>query len=86
MIWSSVTLQFDGSKGTIRGHLFEAENEGVSLKYSKEHAGHLNCYPENGGMNYKMTGPIFIHSFIQANSIAPYQVHYYSEALPTQHG
>ena len=28
----------------------------------------------------------FIHSFIQANSIAPLQVHYYSEALPTQHG
>ena len=28
----------------------------------------------------------FIHSFIQAISIAPLQVHYYSEALPTQHG
>src|SRR6218665_3746253 len=26
------------------------------------------------------------HSFIQAISIAPLQVHYYSEALPTQHG
>src|SRR6218665_1169932 len=28
----------------------------------------------------------FIHSFIQAISIAPPQVHYYSEALHTQHG
>jgi len=28
----------------------------------------------------------FIHSFIHAISIAPLQVHYYSEALPTQHG
>jgi len=27
-----------------------------------------------------------IHSFIQAISIAPFQVHYYSEVLPTQHG
>jgi len=26
------------------------------------------------------------HSFIQTISIAPLQVHYYSEALPTQHG
>src|SRR6218665_2939634 len=28
----------------------------------------------------------FIHSFIQAISIAPLQVHYYSEALPKQQG
>jgi len=28
----------------------------------------------------------YIHSFIQAISIAPLQVHHYSEALPTQHG
>src|SRR6218665_400227 len=27
-----------------------------------------------------------IHSFIQTISIAPLQVHFYSEALPTQHG
>ena len=27
-----------------------------------------------------------IHSFIQVISIAPLQVRYYSEALPTQHG
>jgi|SRR6218665_367020 len=27
-----------------------------------------------------------VHSFIQAISTAPLQVHYYSEALPTQHG
>jgi len=27
-----------------------------------------------------------IHSFIQTISIAPPQVHYYSEALSTQHG
>src|SRR6218665_2051023 len=27
-----------------------------------------------------------IHSFIQAFSKAPLQIHYYSEALPTQHG
>ena len=27
-----------------------------------------------------------IHSFIHSISIAPLQVHYYSEALPTQHG
>jgi len=27
-----------------------------------------------------------VHSFIQVISIAPLQVHYYSEALPTQHG
>src|SRR6218665_815902 len=29
---------------------------------------------------------IFIHSFIQTISIAPLQVHFYSEALPTQQG
>ena len=29
---------------------------------------------------------VFIHSFIRAISIAPLKVHYYSEALPTQHG
>ena len=36
----------------------------------------------------KDTGELhpFIHSFIQAISIAPLQVHYYSEALPTQDG
>jgi len=28
----------------------------------------------------------FIHSFIQAISLAPLQIHYYSEALPTQQG
>ena len=28
----------------------------------------------------------FIHSFIQLISIVPPQVHYYSEAIPTQHG
>jgi len=28
----------------------------------------------------------FIHTFIQAISIALLQVHYHSEALPTQHG
>jgi len=28
----------------------------------------------------------FIHSFIQTISIAPLQVHFYSEALLTQHG
>ena len=28
---------------------------------------------------------MFFHSFIQAISIAPLQVHYYSEVLPTQH-
>src|SRR6218665_3874088 len=28
----------------------------------------------------------FIHSFIQTISIAPLQVHFYSEALRTQHG
>jgi len=33
-------------------------------------------------------GPIdkFLHSFTQAISIAPLQVLYYSEALPSQHG
>jgi len=29
---------------------------------------------------------IYIHSFILDISIAPLQVHYYSEALPTQYG
>ena len=32
---------------------------------------------------YKQTQ---VYSFIHAISIAPLQVHYYSEALPTQHG
>jgi len=27
-----------------------------------------------------------VYSFIQAISIAPFKVHYYLEALPTQHG
>jgi len=30
--------------------------------------------------------PSLTHSLIQTSSIAPLQVHYYSEALPTQHG
>ena len=34
----------------------------------------------------KSTTLTFTYSFIQAISIAPLQVHYYSEALPTQHG
>ena len=29
---------------------------------------------------------VFVHSFIQAISKAPLQIHCYSEALPTQHG
>jgi len=29
---------------------------------------------------------MFIHSFIQAISIVPLEVRYYSEGLPTQHG
>src|SRR6218665_3656605 len=29
---------------------------------------------------------LFIHSFIHSISIAPLKVHFYSEALPTQHG
>src|SRR6218665_2851447 len=29
---------------------------------------------------------LFNHSFIHAISIVPLQVHYYSEAFPTQHG
>jgi len=36
---------------------------------------HVNGYKGNAN-----------HSLIQAISIAPLQVHYYSEALPTQHG
>src|SRR6218665_1040804 len=32
------------------------------------------------------SGAIRFHSFIQTISIAPLQVHYCSEALPTQHG
>src|SRR6218665_3426396 len=28
----------------------------------------------------------FVHSFIQAISISPLPINYYSEALPTQHG
>jgi len=31
-------------------------------------------------------GSLYIHSFIQFIFIAPIQVHYYSEALPTEHG
>ena|SRR6218665_1966912 len=36
----------------------------------------------------KMAAPTlhFIHSFIHSISIVPLQVHYHSEALPTQHG
>ena len=39
---------------------------------------------------YCMSGPlrmyVFFHSFVPAISIAPLQVLYYSEVLPTQHG
>jgi len=35
---------------------------------------------------FKPPVTVFIHSFIQAISIAPLQVHYYSGTLPTQHG
>src|SRR6218665_1021894 len=31
-------------------------------------------------------GQLCIHSFIHAIYVAPLQVHYYSEVLPTQHG
>jgi len=37
-------------------------------------------------MQFKAEVHSLIHSFIQAISIAPLQVHYYSEALPTKHG
>ena len=37
-------------------------------------------------MHCKCPTIFLIHSFIQALSIAPLQVHYYSEALLTQHG
>src|SRR6218665_54464 len=40
---------------------------------------------ENKSQAYAAKGE-FIHLFIQIISIAPLQVHYYSEALPTQHG
>ena len=36
--------------------------------------------------DYKYMSLFLIHSFTLAISIAPLQVHYYSEALPTQHG
>jgi len=38
------------------------------------------------GMTMHVKMMTAIHLFIQAISIAPPQVHYYSEALPTQHG
>src|SRR6218665_542100 len=37
----------------------------------------------SNGLNLYMD---LIHSFIQTISVAPLQVHFYSEALPTQHG
>jgi len=35
---------------------------------------------------YNIQSYTFIQSFSQAISVAHFQVHYYSEALPTQHG
>ena len=49
----------------------------------------LTCNEGSSGSNLVRNAETvnsFIRSFIQAISIAPLRVHYYSEALPTQHG
>ena len=54
----------------------------------------FNCFKKINVFVYKLMflknilarGTHIIHSFIQANSVAPLKVHYHSEALPTQHG
>jgi len=47
---------------------------------------HSSCTCNNQPFHLHSFGDAFIHSFIQAISIAPLQVRYYSEALLTQHG
>ena len=46
----------------------------------------LKVSEELSGGNLTVIGLGSRHSSNQAISIAPLQVHYYSEALPTQHG
>src|SRR6218665_1050872 len=53
-----------------------------------EHLSSASCQGESVGWFHECVGPplvtlSFIHSFIPAISIAPFQVLYYSEALPT---
>ena len=53
-------------------------------------------FPCKGGNLFEISGSLvptdnsathlFTYSFIQAISMAPLHVHYYSEVLPTQHG
>ena len=53
-------------------------NQSVITQHAAKHAVEFKS-------SSNITGS-FIHSFIQAFSIAPLQVRYYSEALSTQHG
>jgi len=38
------------------------------------------------GSRFGQVESSYVYSFIHTISIAPLQIHYYSEALPTQHG
>jgi len=61
-----------------------------SEETAKKHLKNLSVLPmatlkEFPSISYWLVMFLFIHSFIQASSIAPLKVHYYSEVLPTQH-
>src|SRR6218665_2892126 len=55
----------------------------VILDGGNEHLLQRSEKPEYSAGNSTAAEYSFIHSFILAISIAPHQVHYYSEALPT---
>jgi len=72
----------DSMMGDLRGCRalkFDSCNNLMSSVHIRNHAATETVLKLNIKIYY-----YFIHSFIQAISIAP--LHYYSEALPTQHG
>jgi len=72
------------SSSTRRNLVGPTANETNSVEKDRREDGRAirNTVHVHVGLSYSKV----IHSFIQAVSIAPLQVHYYSEELPTQHG
>ena len=61
------------------GNTFSGTSVGIKI-------GRVQCTQVSSTLQKSNFLLLIIHSFIQATSIAPLQVHYYSEVLQTQHG
>src|SRR6218665_4004853 len=71
-------------KASFLGRIEHNHTAFIRIKTNKDNKQELLILPVEVEVT---SGELFpLSSFIQAISIAPLQVHYYSEALPTQHG